>query len=289
MQTKSRRIPPIIANDVTRHLVCLSFDFDTSSGMIARGLTTPTPVSRGEFGAVAASRILTVLERRGLPSTWFVPGYTAATYPDVVRAIAAAGHEVGNHGWSHVPPARLAPDEEERELVETNRLLQELSGRAPRGYRSPAWDLSPHTIDLLERHGFVYDSSMMADDFTPYQARTGDAVAVGQPLQRGRTSAVAELPVAWHLDDFVHLEYLRTPDAVQLPSFDPTMLFDNALEDFAWMRRELDRGVLTLTMHPYISGRGHRLLALERFVDTLLDSGARFVTAEAAVAAWQNR
>ena len=55
------------------------------------------------------------------------------------------------------------------------------------------------------------------------------------------------------------------------------------------MRRELQRGVLTITMHPYIIGRGHRLLALEQFVDDLAAHGARFVTAEAAVAAWQNR
>jgi peptidoglycan/xylan/chitin deacetylase (PgdA/CDA1 family) len=274
---------------VTQHLVCLSFDFDTSSGMIARGLTSPTPVSRGEFGAVAAPRILRLLERRGLPSTWFVPGYTAATYPDLVRAVADAGHEVGNHGWSHVPPARLSRDEEEAELVRTSDLIESLTGRAPRGYRSPSWDLSPHTIMLLERHGFVYDSSMMGDDFTPYQARIGDAVALGEPLQPGRASAVAELPVSWHLDDFLHFEYVALPDYVQVPAFSPTSFFDNARGDFTWMRRELPRGVLTLTMHPYIIGRGHRLLALEQLVDDLAAHGARFVTAEAAVAAWHNR
>lgn len=274
---------------MTRHQVCLSFDFDTSSGMIARGLTTPTPVSRGEFGAVAAPRILQLLERRGLTSTWFVPGYTAATYPDHVRAVAAAGHEVANHGWSHVPPARLTRDEEEAELVKTSILLEQLTGRAPRGYRSPSWDLSPHTIMLLERHGFAYDSSMMANDFTPYQARIGDGVTLGEPLRPGRASAVSELPVSWHLDDFLHFEYMNLPDRVQLPSFDPTTFFANALGDFTWMRRELDRGILTITMHPYIIGRGHRLLALERFLDTLIEQGARFVTAEAAVAAWQNR
>jgi peptidoglycan/xylan/chitin deacetylase (PgdA/CDA1 family) len=274
---------------VTQHLVCLSFDFDTSAGMIARGLTTPTPVSRGEFGAIAAPRILRILERRRLRATWFVPGYTAATYPDNVRAVAAAGHEVGNHGWSHVPPAQLTRDEEEAELVRTSDLLEALTGRRPRGYRSPSWDLSAHTIALLERHGFAYDSSMMANDFTPYPARTGDQVQLGEPLKPGRASAVAELPVAWHLDDFLHLEYLRTPDAVQLPGFDAQTFFANVRGDFTWMQRELERGVLTLTLHPYIIGRGHRLLALEQLIDELLGRGARFVTCEAAVAAWQNR
>jgi peptidoglycan/xylan/chitin deacetylase (PgdA/CDA1 family) len=269
---------------VPEHLVCLTFDFDTSSGMIARGLTSPTPVSRGEFGAVAAPRILALLAARDIASTWFIPGYTAATYPDACRAVADAGHEIANHGWSHVPPARLTPAEEERELVATSDLLEEVTGRRPAGYRSPSWDLSPVTIELLERHGFAYDSSMMGHDVAPYRARAGDEVVLGQPLRPGRTTAVAELPVSWALDDFLHLEYLRTPDSVQLPTFSPQTLFDNALADFDWMARETDRGVLTITFHPYIIGRGHRLLALERFADALARRGATFVTAAEAVA-----
>ena len=55
-----------------QHIVCLTFDFDAQSGFISRGLTTPTPISRGEFGVVASRRILDFLRRMGLPSTWFV-------------------------------------------------------------------------------------------------------------------------------------------------------------------------------------------------------------------------
>ena len=73
-----------------QHTVCLSFDFDAMSGLVARGLTTPTPVSRGEFGAVAVDRILAVLERYGVPASWFVPGTVVKTYPDHCRRIAAA-------------------------------------------------------------------------------------------------------------------------------------------------------------------------------------------------------
>ncbi len=48
-----------------RHIVCLTFDFDTQSGFIARGMTTPTPLSRGEFGVTGARRILDLLKSRG--------------------------------------------------------------------------------------------------------------------------------------------------------------------------------------------------------------------------------
>src|SRR5690242_18816494 len=60
---------------VPRHIVCLTFDFDTQSGFIARGLTTPTSLSRGEFGLTGARRILGLLKARGLRSTWFTPGF----------------------------------------------------------------------------------------------------------------------------------------------------------------------------------------------------------------------
>jgi peptidoglycan-N-acetylglucosamine deacetylase len=269
------------------HRVCLTFDFDTSAGMIARGLTTPTPVSRGEFGAVAVPRLLKLLAARQIATTWFIPGYTAATYPDAVADVAAAGHELGNHGWTHVPPARLSPEEEERELVETSDLLERLTGARPRGYRSPSWDLSPVTIELLERHGFDYDSSMMGHDLSPYRARRGDEVVLGKSLGRGPETGIAELPVSWSLDDFLYLEYLKDATGVMLGGFDPDRLFANALGDFDWMRRELREGVLTITFHPYVIGRGHRLLALEAFLDELTARGARFVTCGEAVADWR--
>jgi peptidoglycan/xylan/chitin deacetylase (PgdA/CDA1 family) len=61
---------------MARHIVCLTFDFDVMSGHIARGMLTPTPISRGEFGIVGAGRILSLLQAQGIPSTWFIPGFT---------------------------------------------------------------------------------------------------------------------------------------------------------------------------------------------------------------------
>ena len=75
------------------HLVCLTFDFDAVSPWIFRGETSPTALSRGEFGVVGARRLLALLRRRGIRATWFVPGHTIETYPDVCRSVHAAGHE----------------------------------------------------------------------------------------------------------------------------------------------------------------------------------------------------
>ena len=60
----------------------LTYDFDTQSGFISRGMNTQTPLSRGEFGhRVASGRILDTLKERGLPSTWYVPGFTIESHP----------------------------------------------------------------------------------------------------------------------------------------------------------------------------------------------------------------
>src|SRR5689334_21681211 len=124
-----------------RHIACLSFDFDAMSGLIARGLTTPTPVSRGEFGAIAVPRILKLLKQHDIPATFFIPGVVVETYPEVSRSIHEAGHEIGNHGWTHVPPANLTPAQEEDGLLRASEAIRKLTGRLPRGYRSPSFDL----------------------------------------------------------------------------------------------------------------------------------------------------
>ena len=57
-----------------RHIVCLTFDFDAMSGWIARGMASPTPISRGEFGpAVALPRILALLKKYDIPASWYIP------------------------------------------------------------------------------------------------------------------------------------------------------------------------------------------------------------------------
>src|SRR3989442_186801 len=192
-----------------RHLVCVSFDFDTMYGLIARGLTTSNFVSRGEFGAVAVPRILALLRKYGIKATFFIPGFTIESYPAQSAAIVEAGHEIGHHGWTHLPPNDMSREQEEDGLVRANERIKRLSGKNARGYRSPSWDLSPNSMELLLKHGFLYDSSMMADDYTPYRIRQGDVVEMDKPVRFGKPSRLIEMPIAWSLDDFPHFEFLR--------------------------------------------------------------------------------
>ncbi|MCA3106909.1 MAG: polysaccharide deacetylase [Rhodocyclaceae bacterium] len=273
-----------------RHLVCLTFDFDAISGFIARGTPTPSAISRGEFGPrVSAPRLLKMLGERSLPTTWFVPGHTAETFPDAVAAVALAGHEIGHHGWKHVPPATLSRDEEENELVRGIAAIERTCGERPTGYRSPSWDLSPHSIELMLKHGFTYDSSMMGDDYTPYFARQGDIIELEKPAVFGKPSNLLEMPISWSTDDAPHFEFMRYPNAIRPGNMNADQVLGNWIADFDYMQRELDWGVLTYTCHPFIIGRGHRILMLEKLVDALLARGAVFLRMDAAAAEYRAR
>jgi len=261
-----------------RHIACLSFDFDTWSGFASRGLLTPTPISRGEFGVVGAGRILDLLKSRGIKASWYVPGIVIETYPEACARIVREGHEVGHHGWSHVQPALLPPAQEAEEFAKAIESIKRLTGAVPPGYRSPAWDISDRTIGLMLEHGIRYDSSMMGHDHHPYFARMGDKVAVDAPMQFGPVTDLVEIPISWSLDDHPHFEFFRTKEHLMPGLANANAVLENFVADFEYMCRTEDWGMLVYTFHPYVIGRGHRMLMLEKLIDRLTAMGAEFCT-----------
>ena len=271
------------------HIVCLTFDFDAMSGFIARGLTSPTPISRGEFGAIATPRILDLLARHRIRATWFIPGHTLETYPVICRRVAAAGHEIGHHGWTHVPPNDMSRELEEEGLLRGIDAIRAMTGRAPSGYRSPSWDLSPHSVGLLLEHEFIYDSSMMGHDWMPYRVRQGDVIELQAPVKFGAQTRLIEMPISWSTDDYPHFEFLRQGNTILQGMMNANDVLSNWTDDFLYMKRNTDWGVLTYTMHPYVIGRGHRMLMLERLIERLSAEGAQFMTMRDAASAFDAR
>lgn len=260
-----------------RHIVCLTFDFDTASGFVARDLTTPMPLSRGEFGRVGARRLLDLLANRNIPSTWFTPGFTIESFPAECEAIVEKGHEIAHHSWAHVSPDLQSLEEEEADMVRAIDSIVKLTGNRPAGYRSPAWDLSNNTLSLLIKHGFDYDSSLMGEDYRPYRARLNTA-RLGAPLSFGVETDLIEMPISWTLDDHPHFEFLRTQEFLMPGLQSPRVVMDNWFDEFTYMQRNTEWGVLTYTLHPYVIGRGYRMLAFEGLVDRLIAAGAEFST-----------
>lgn len=256
--------------------VCLSFDFDGPSLWLQRRQTTPAPISRGEFGAVAVPRILRLLAARDISATFFVPGHTIETYPDVCRAIVDAGCEVALHGYAHELNAGLERDDERSILQRSMSLIESLTGDLPAGYRAPSGDVTEQTLELLIENDIVYDSSLMGHDYQPYQVRLGDEYPNDGPVQWGSETELIELPWSWTLDDYVYLEFVTFRRMLMPGLKSPTEMFDNFAGDIEWMARDVEAGVCTVVFHPQVIGRGHRLLALERWLDRIAEFGVAF-------------
>ena len=276
---------------MSKLIVCLTFDFDAISGFISRGQTTPGWLSRGEFGPrVGAPRLLALFAKYGIETSWYVPGHTIETFPDKVKAVFDAGHEIAHHGWTHRPPASLTRAEEEEELVRGNEAIKGITGEYARGYRSPSWDLSPHSVELMLKHGFVYDSSMMGDDYTPYYARQADRIELEAPARFGAASRLVEMPIHWSTDDSPHFEFVRTEQSLRQGLRNAREVEDNWINDFLYMREVVkDWGVLTYTCHPFIIGRGHRVMMLERLIQRMKDEGAVFQRVDRTVEEFRQR
>src|SRR4029453_8564471 len=100
---------------------------------------------------------------------FFVTAVDAMLHAEMLDAIKKSGrHEIGVHGWIHEPPTRLSADEEERLLDQAIAYLTKATGKRPLGYRAPSWAFSRATLDLLQKKGFLYESSLKALD-EPYE------------------------------------------------------------------------------------------------------------------------
>ena len=179
--------------DGVRCGVVISFDVDGPSGMMNRDPAVaemPSTRSMGEYGpVVAAPLILALLRREQVAASFYFPGWVAERYPRLVERVRADGHEVAHHGYLHEPPATLSRDEEAAVLDRTNAILRGITGEPAAGYRSPSWELSEHSLELLLERGFRYDSSLMGQDL-PY--------FLG-PEAGSSPGPLVELPVHWSL------------------------------------------------------------------------------------------
>lgn len=265
--------------------VCLTFDFDAVALWVSTfKATSPTPVSRGEFGPnVGLPRVLSLLAEEKIKATFFVPAHTAVSFPNETRRIVAEGHEVALHGYCHEAPVGLSRDQEADLLDRSMAKLRSVVGAdyVFKGYRSPSWDLTENSIELLVERGLVYDSSMMADDFRPYRARIGDKVDE-EIFRPGTPSPLIEIPVAWELDDFPYFAFLSKQARSGLRN--PDDVFQCWKGEFDYCHAHVADGIFTLTMHPQIIGRGPRIVVLEGLIAHMQQqNGVTFCTvAEAA-------
>jgi peptidoglycan-N-acetylglucosamine deacetylase len=254
-------------------------DVDAVAGWLGSygGEDSPSDIQRGMFsGEVGSPRLLKLFERYGLRTSWFVPGHSLETFPEQMKEVAAAGHEIGAHGYSHENPVAMTPKQEEDVLKKSIALIEDISGRSPRGYVAPWWEMSNATAALLLKYGFRYDHSQGYHDFLPFYARVGDtwtkidyskdAEEWMKPLVRGEEIDLVEIGANWYVDDLPPMMFIKkSPNSHGFVN--PRHLEEMWRDEFDWVYREMDYGVFAFTIHPDVSGRPQVLLMLERLID----------------------
>lgn len=239
----------------TRCAAVLSFDVDGEAGMLQadpKNKDRLSVMSWARYGPkTGVPRILDMLAAKQVKASFFVPGYTAELYPDLIKRIHDEGHEIGAHGYLHEPVSTLDPVEEEAALVRTCTILEDITGVKPIGYRAPLWEVNPCSADILARHGLLYDSSLMDDD-KPYTLSTpsGDLV---------------ELPVHWTNDDWQQFAFLYNPPL-------GSGVIESCQKALQLWTEEFDGmyhygSAFILTMHPELIGRPARVQMIEQLID----------------------
>jgi peptidoglycan/xylan/chitin deacetylase (PgdA/CDA1 family) len=276
---------------MTKEIFCsFGVHVDAVAGWLGTygGEDSPADISRGLFaGEIGTMRLLDLFGRWGIKTSWFVPGHSMETFPEQMKRVADAGHEFGVHGYSHENPIALTPDQEEVILAKCIGLIEQLTGRRPRGYVAPWWELSPATADLLLKYGFLYDHSMFHNDFTPYYVRVGDRWTKidyskhpetwMKPLQRGTDTDLIEMPASWYLDDLPPMMFIKkAPNSHGFVN--PRHLEEIWRDQFDWVYREMEYAVFPITIHPDVAGKPQVLLMLERLYRHMSEQpGVRFM------------
>ncbi len=252
-----------------RVAVLLSYDVDNET---TQGLRTGEinigPLSQGEYGSrVALPRIVRLMDEENIPASFFFPAWSLKIAPEQAELILASGiHEIAVHGWIHELNTALDGETEKRLLRLSMETIEEISGVKPVGFRAPSWNHSPNTLSIVRELGFLYESSLMADD-RPYEL-----------LQNGDPTGLVELPVEWILDDAplfnpLGARYMNPRDIMQV-----------WIDEFevAW-----DEGTMfLLTMHPHVIGHRSRMVALKGLIDHIKARGNVWFGTHEEAARW---
>jgi peptidoglycan/xylan/chitin deacetylase (PgdA/CDA1 family) len=239
--------------------VCLTFDFDAESAQI-RQKEDPVRISKGQFAIQRGlSRILSLLDKYEIKSTFFVCGWVAEKYPLRINEITNAEHEIAAHGYLHEYLDKLEFNEEIIVHEHTHQILESIVGKI-KGFRAPYWKLSKNTLTIIAEMGYMYDSSLMDED-RPYVYSVPES-----------PKNLVEFPVEWFLDDWVLFEHHQKS---------PTEVFDIWKSQFDALLEmedlEENRKVLTLTCHPSCIGHAYRVNVLDRLIRYMKSKQAIFI------------
>ena len=258
-----RKLTPKVWPNGARVAVCLSFDVDNEA--LWRQNPLPVPLSEGEYGATTGlPRVLALLDRQKIPASFYIPAMSVMLHPQMIADIQRnPSNEIGVHGWVHENYPVVNDAAKERQLLtQSIDYLTKAMGKRPVGFRAPSWAYSPHTLEQVQKAGFLYDSSFMGMD-EPYDL-----------VSNGTSTGLLELPISWIADDYPYYE----PEAAgAMPSPDAVFQVYKAEFDGAYEEKTM----FILTMHPHISGHRSRIAQVDKLITYMKSKpGVWFATLE---------
>ncbi|HKH30177.1 MAG TPA: polysaccharide deacetylase family protein [Gaiellaceae bacterium] len=178
-------------------MLLLSIDFEDWHQLVHRRLGRSDWDRRGAALERQTDVVLTLLDDLGVKATFFVLGMTADRYPDVVREVAARGHEIASHGYAHERVHSQTPDSFRADVERSLEAVESAAGVRPVGYRAPAFSITrdtPWAYDVLGDLRFEYDSSQYDSPRVPN--RISPIPRAPYRLRAESGAELWELPVA---------------------------------------------------------------------------------------------
>ncbi len=256
-----------------RAAVVFSVDVDVETPFVwanrGRPVTTLGELEQRRFGARrGVGRLVALLREFDAKGSFYVPGGVMEAYPWIVPGLLEAGQEVGLHGYHHERMETLGDDEFGGVMERSLAIFAAQGGSTPVGFRSPAWELGPEQVALLDDPRIAYDSSLMGFEH-PY-----------------RIGNIVEVPVHWSIDDAIFYRYFGDGRDTRPPT-GPNRL----LADWIWAFEAMvdTGGLFMITVHPWMSGRAPRIAMLRRLFEHIHGIRGIWWTTAAKVAEWHRR
>ena len=232
--------------------IFLSFDFDADSAEQYYFPDKPVKISRARFSVkVGLKRVLMLLRKYNIKTTFFTPGWVAEQYPNLVKLIVNDGHELALHGYRHEKLDETSYDEEYNIHKKSMNCLKQFQKKIY-GFRRPYWEITKNTFTILSKLGVIYDSSLMDSD-EPY-------------IFDVNGKKMIELPVYDLFDDWIlfEIEYRHPKDVLNMWIYE----LDAALEEGV--------NYFCLILHPACIGRAGRIRMLNEFIKYAISKKCKF-------------
>lgn len=265
--------------DGVRCAVMFSFDVDGETLWFSRNPENwhrPGNLAQGAYGPkIAMPKILDLLEKHRVKSTFFIPGWIIEKYPQMAREVLARGHEIGYHGYLHEFDTQAGYEKEKEIMDRTLEVFDRILKIRPVGFRSPLYETTESTLPLMKAYRFLY-SSMMMDDDLPYV----------WPMKEN-TTQIVELPTQWLWEDASYF-FFTLSEPVRRGISSCKQVFDIWIEEFNEIYQ--NGAFLNLIFHPQVCGRYSRI----KLIDDLLTymksrEGTWIVSGEDLARFWQNQ